>query len=231
MKCPKCGFNSFEYHDVCKKCAHDLTGYKQTFGIHAIVLPREAREALAPAHTDEAVETGGATQAHEAVADMFSFDLPEAEAAGPETPPAAEDNPFDFGEEPATPEPQSFYDVSPEGEQASAQAKAEEDAFASLLESAGQGSGGTSATAAPAAAPADNTGDFDLENFSWDDTPPPAAQPASPSAPEADGGSFGEFDLENFSWEETPPTPAGTETAAKDDAASALGDKDDAARK
>ncbi|HEX9078367.1 MAG TPA: hypothetical protein VF795_02185 [Desulfuromonadaceae bacterium] len=208
MKCPKCGFNSFEYHDVCKKCAHDLTGYKLTHGIQALVLPREARKALAPAHAEETTEA--APTPAEAVADMFSFDLPEADAAVPEPPAAPEVNPFDFGEEPAIPESRSLFDDSPDEEQMSAQAQAEEDAFASLLESAGQGD----ATATTAAPPADTAGDFDLENFSWDDTPPPAAQPESSSPQEADAGSFGEFDLENFSWEETPAAPAGTETTA-----------------
>ena len=33
MKCPKCGYNSFEFHDVCKKCAHDLTSYKDIHGL------------------------------------------------------------------------------------------------------------------------------------------------------------------------------------------------------
>ena len=38
MKCPKCGYNSFEIHDTCKKCANDLTSYKNIHGLKSIVL-------------------------------------------------------------------------------------------------------------------------------------------------------------------------------------------------
>ena len=47
MKCPKCGYNSFEIHDTCKKCANDLTSYKDIHGLKSIVLPQEARADLA----------------------------------------------------------------------------------------------------------------------------------------------------------------------------------------
>ncbi len=36
MKCPKCGYVSFEYLDMCKKCQHDLTMFKEERGIFAI---------------------------------------------------------------------------------------------------------------------------------------------------------------------------------------------------
>lgn len=36
MKCPKCGYVSFEYLDTCKKCQHDLTMFKEERGIFAI---------------------------------------------------------------------------------------------------------------------------------------------------------------------------------------------------
>ena len=230
MKCPKCGFNSFEYHDSCKKCAHDLTGYKQTYGMQALVLPREARETLATSHAEETVEVGQAPQMHETVADMFSFDLPEEEMVAPEAPQAADDNPFHFGEGSAPLEPPSFYEVASDTEQKSAQAKAEEDAFASLLESAGQNGGGdTAATVTPAAtraaAPTDTAGEFDMENFSWDDTPLPTAQPAPSSAPETADGGFGEFDLENFTWEGSPAAPAGTETASGNEVGTPFDDR------
>ena len=49
MKCPKCGFNSFEYYDNCKKCFSDLTGYKVTYGLKEIVFTQEARYSMAVA--------------------------------------------------------------------------------------------------------------------------------------------------------------------------------------
>jgi len=237
MKCPKCGFNSFEYHDVCNKCAQDLTGYKQTYGIQAIVLPREAREALASAHTAETAETGQTTQTAEAVADMFSFDLPVEEAAAaqaspvadgnpfnfdeeqatPDAPPAIDHDPFSFDEETDTPEPPSFFEASPDEPPMSSQAKAEEDAFASLLESSGHDSAGTAVATPPAAAPDDTTAEFELENFSWDDIPSAPEQAAPAPTPETADQAPGEFDLENFSWDNAPPQqpapPSGQEVA------------------
>ena len=47
MKCPKCSYNSFEFHDVCKKCSLELSGHKATYGLRPIVIPQGAREALA----------------------------------------------------------------------------------------------------------------------------------------------------------------------------------------
>ena len=149
MKCPKCGYNSFEYHDACKKCANDLSGYKVTYGLKEIVLPQEARASMAAALM---AETAASSQVPEAAAeaapDMFSFD--------------------------------------DEQKSAQAQAKAEEDAFADLLESSSQ------ETPAPAPA-ASSPGEFDLNNFSWDDTP--AAPAAAETKPEDDFNSlFGDLD-------------------------------------
>jgi hypothetical protein len=210
---------------------------------------------------EEAAATGQTPQSSETVSDMFSFDLPEEEThvtktsaaanddpfnfddepaapaappaaandpfnfdeepATPEAPPAADTDPFNFDEEPATTEPPSFYEAASDEEQKSPQAKAEEDAFASLLESAGQDGGDTAAMApasGAATAPSGTADEFELENFSWDDTPPPTSQSITPSAPETATEGSGEFDLENFSWEETPPAPTGTELKPGEDA-------------
>ncbi len=37
MKCPKCGYNSFEFLDACKKCNNDLSAFKESHGIRAII--------------------------------------------------------------------------------------------------------------------------------------------------------------------------------------------------
>lgn len=39
MKCPKCGYNSFDYLDSCKKCGKDLVEFKQRYGIKSVLLP------------------------------------------------------------------------------------------------------------------------------------------------------------------------------------------------
>ena len=38
MKCPKCGFNSFEYLDSCKKCGNDLSAFKMSLGLQPVVM-------------------------------------------------------------------------------------------------------------------------------------------------------------------------------------------------
>jgi len=39
MKCPKCGFNSFESNDACPRCAASLKELKQTYGLAPVVFP------------------------------------------------------------------------------------------------------------------------------------------------------------------------------------------------
>lgn len=169
MKCPKCGYNSFESHDVCTKCANDLTGYKQTYGIAPIVFPLETRQQMAAeflaANEMESQQPDEADSGE----DMFSFDLPEDASAAPAA--AANDDPFNFDDDPLE-NNSPFSGAAP-------QSAPEEDAFADLLESTSQAADDpfadiSTAPAAPAAPPkqADSApGEFDLENFSWDDTP------------------------------------------------------------
>ncbi len=247
MKCPKCGFNSFEYHDVCKKCSTDLVGHKLAHGILPVVLPQEAREAMALSQrVAEPDETGQAAHVPESPADMFTFDLPEDETSAQDIRPSSGHDPFDFDEEPAAPEPRAFADFTfDEGEESvpvvppvananpfafddepgtprlptslddftfngdrqSAQAQAEYDAFASLLESAVQDddADGTS-TPPPPAASSGTPGEFDLEDFAWDTSPAATEQPPPSPVPEAAAENPGEFDLDNFSWDESPAT-------------------------
>jgi predicted nucleic acid-binding Zn-ribbon protein len=161
MKCPKCGYNSFEIHDSCKKCANDLTGYKDTHGLKSIVLPQAARADLA-----EKLMSDMSADSHEEAAavpaDMFSFDIPGNEATTVQA--APQDDPFNFDDQPSSPPP-SGGDFSFSEDQKSAQARAEEEAFADLLESAPRA---PQAASTPAAAAQDQE---DLSNFSWDDTP------------------------------------------------------------
>ncbi|MDD2309471.1 MAG: hypothetical protein PHH91_07810 [Desulfuromonadaceae bacterium] len=165
MKCPKCGYNSFEYYDSCKKCSSDLTGYKLTYSITSLLLPQEAKEKLAAElrlaesaadHTGDIADTPD---------DMFSFDLPDNSSV----PAGLNNDPFNFDE------------PSPDMNQSNS-LKSENDVFADLLEStsrveespsfaAAKGDRATDPAAAKMSESSSGPGEFDLENFSWDDTP------------------------------------------------------------
>jgi hypothetical protein len=166
MKCPKCGFNSFETHDICKKCANDLTSYKDIHGLKAIVLPLETRTAMAEKLKAERVEDPQAAAVVTPV-DMFSFDIPEDDPADVKGS-VIKDDPFSFGDETAS-SSLGIDEFSFGTNQVPAQAKAEEDAFADLLESNSLDKG-----AAPVIPPSPgpiSKIESDLSNFSWDDTP------------------------------------------------------------
>ncbi|HIJ94277.1 MAG TPA: hypothetical protein HPP94_00760 [Desulfuromonadales bacterium] len=166
MKCPKCGYNSFEYYDLCKKCSNDLSGYKQTYGITPIVLPLLAQEKLATELRSVADVADPDAENLQTTDDMFSFDLP--------------DEPLPAALAPRKDDPFSFDDDLPVVAQK--ESKSEDDVFADLLESTSQAPAPPPLTAAPkAAAPA--PGAFDLDNFSWDE---PAEADKSGAAPAAD---------------------------------------------
>ncbi len=184
MKCPKCGYNSFEIHDTCKKCANDLTGYKETHGLKSIVLPREARASMAEKLMANMAQDDHAVVA-DVPADMFSFDIPEDVAAANGYA-APKDDPFSFDDLPASPTTGNG-EFAFGTEQKSAQAKAEEDAFADLLEP-------TTQPQQPAAAAEAGTQEAsDLNSFSWDDTPD--AAPGDTAKPDDDFNNlFGDTD-------------------------------------
>lgn len=181
MKCPKCGYNSFEIHDTCKKCANDLTSYKDIHGLKSIVLPLETRTVMAERLMADRVQDVPIAAVAEP-ADMFSFDIPESETAAAEGS-FSKDDPFNFGDEPAAPS-LGGGEFSFGKEQVSAQAKAEEDAFADLLESSSQDRG----------AKADDQAGTESGNFSWDDTPTPAPGEAAKPAGDDFNSLFGDTD-------------------------------------
>jgi len=39
MKCPKCGYHSFEHLENCRKCAHDLGEHKTKFNLRGFFSP------------------------------------------------------------------------------------------------------------------------------------------------------------------------------------------------
>lgn len=173
MKCPKCGFNSFEYYETCKKCSNELTGYKQTYSIRSLVLPLEAKERLVAESRIAGVDQEQSGDMMETHDDMFNFDVPETVTATS----ARNDDPFNFDDSPA--------ETIPSGGSMS-----EEDMFADLLETSSQSaespfSAAQSAPASPSKVSASTSapGEFDLENFSWDDT---AVATASDAAAQPD---------------------------------------------
>ncbi|OGT97584.1 MAG: hypothetical protein A2X80_08355 [Geobacteraceae bacterium GWB2_52_12] len=183
MKCPKCGHNSFEFHDACNKCSHDLTAYKTTYGLKPIVIPQAARVAMAANVVETAMGNQQPIDADE-TADMFSFDLPDNEPdsaeAGAVT--ASPNDPFNFAAN-DTVETSSFgefsFDDEPAPELPAAAPPLENDDFSNLLESTTQD-----------------------DPFSLPDNSP------APAAPVQSKNDSGEFDLDNFSWDEPAPTDA-----------------------
>ena len=83
MKCPKCGYVSFEYLDACRKCGRDFTQLKSDMGITTFVpgvinvlkyvegmeeaVEKTDESAVATATSEEAEESGTATAVEEAI--------------------------------------------------------------------------------------------------------------------------------------------------------------------
>jgi hypothetical protein len=179
MKCPKCGFNSFEYYDSCKKCSNDLTSYKATYGIKPIVLPAEVRASMAEELLAQTALNTPQSEASDAPVDMFSFDVPDAQPSSSLT-----DDPFNFDDEPATAHSEGGFEFDDNSK--ADQAKADEDAFADLLESTSQKDETAEATASK-----DST---ELGNFSWDDVPADATSGNTKTVEDDFNSLFGETD-------------------------------------
>jgi hypothetical protein len=170
MKCPKCGYTSFESYDSCRKCAADLTEFKNTHGLVALVLPPSLRSSMAVGldagqpDSDTSSENAG---------DMFSFDLPTDQQATVDSPPAASD-PFSFDDTPTVATPAFSFDTPAVTQQS--------DPFAALLETAPQLQPELTTQTPPAQG-------FEMNSFSWDDTPTPGqpgSEPAEPAKSEDD---------------------------------------------
>ena len=168
MKCPKCGYNSFEFNDNCPKCLNDLTGYKAAHGLKAMALPLTARTEMARSMTAEADADDHSAEDADISSDIFSFDFEENEQGTDQEAGGPVRSPFIFGDETADSTPQ---------------VKDKED-FGGLLETTPQ-KGAATPTGKPAVV--DNA--FDLKNFSWDDTPENPAGEGKPG--KAKGDDFG----------------------------------------
>ncbi|MDD2900055.1 MAG: hypothetical protein PHI31_15235 [Desulfuromonadaceae bacterium] len=184
MKCPKCGFNSFEYYDSCKKCSSDLSGFKKTYVISSVVLPQEIKEQKANEYKTEEVEAKQNVEVVDSHDDIFSFDLGESSINTPV-----------FGADSTIVNDALSHDES----QISA-LKQGEDFFSDLLESNSQIDESLFTTPVKPASSVGATAkigtvgpsEFDLENFSWDDTPSSNSDIASASAPDDFDSLFGD---------------------------------------
>jgi len=56
MKCPKCGFTSFDFLENCKKCGSDLQDHKSKFGLRSLIFPGFRSTEPAPSLIDETAE-------------------------------------------------------------------------------------------------------------------------------------------------------------------------------
>lgn len=189
MKCPKCGYNSFEIHDTCKKCANDLNSYKNIHGLKSIVLPLETRTIMAEKMMAEKMQNAPAVEVA-APTDMFSFDVPEDDTIS-DTTTFPKDDPFNFDDEPAAPS-SGGGEFTFDNNQNSTQAGEEEDAFANLLETTPQNDFEEPST--PQSAAANTPAGSELDNFNWDDTPDAAPGEASKPAEDDFNSLFGDTD-------------------------------------
>lgn len=151
MKCPKCGYNSFEFLDSCKKCNSDLRSYKESRGIKPLILASASATAV---ESEEVTELTEVVQAHDVSSpesDTFRWDAPEEPAAAASAV-AAPSFDLDFGAaesedfcfEPAPPAQNAgaptvgeftFEEAAPPA--ASATPAFDDESFANLLETTG----------------------------------------------------------------------------------------------
>lgn len=83
MRCPKCGFHSFDYLDNCKKCGVDLTEQKLRFKFQGYVAPAPGLGTPEPERPAiEPSELPAVAEAEEEAID-FGFDVLEEEALPP----------------------------------------------------------------------------------------------------------------------------------------------------
>ncbi|HKI51874.1 MAG TPA: RDD family protein [Geothermobacteraceae bacterium] len=107
MKCPKCGFTSFDFLENCKKCGVDLQAHKSKFGLRSLIFPGFQSAEPAPSLIDDASEAFADAAAETEAAD-FGFDFMNDDEPAFEEPaladdeladPVAEEDAEVFGEE------------------------------------------------------------------------------------------------------------------------------------
>lgn len=76
MKCPKCGYHSFDHLDSCKKCNNDLVEHKAKFNLRGFFSPGQAAAVATEPVIDETDEE--AEESTDGSVD-FGFDFLEEE--------------------------------------------------------------------------------------------------------------------------------------------------------
>lgn len=231
MKCPKCGYNSFEFLDSCKKCGTELETLKRTYRISPVLLhpdkeaPNYARQDMSSGVAEMALPDT-AVPAQEKTTEEFSWDVPGAPAADEKTEaysgfdlnfpgtekseePEEKDIGFSFVEEPVSPAPDmSHAEVDKSGFEFAFSGSTEEEHTEPKQEeiSAGNGTG--------------------LEEYERMLEPESLqADGSSSGSAKSDGlGESGTFGIPDFSFE-TDTTPAGVTDSTSDPAASADAEK------
>jgi hypothetical protein len=90
MKCPKCGYNSFEFLDNCKKCGAESVSFKKDMRIKPVVFTSNRNPTAAPLTADNAGFDDAAPQASSSTdEESFSWEPPSADNT------VQSDEPFD----------------------------------------------------------------------------------------------------------------------------------------
>ncbi len=91
MKCPKCGFNSFEFLDSCKKCGVSLASFKKSMGVNPIVfaadrIRTETQQTLPTdvPHEEAFLQAAPVVQADDDIEETFTWDIPALSETAPE---------------------------------------------------------------------------------------------------------------------------------------------------
>jgi hypothetical protein len=122
MKCPKCGFNSFEFLDSCKKCGVSLASFKKSLGVSPVVFAsgRLQMETKQPRPADVPLEEASLpaaplVQQDEDNEETFSWDIPPLSETAPETDTAFSGFDLDFMKDTGKPvEPESDFSFDEE---------------------------------------------------------------------------------------------------------------------
>ena len=140
MRCPKCGYTSFDHLDNCKKCGKDLIEFKERYGIRSVLFPGQMNpDGVVPAADLDVEEADAAVAAATGTAAAVSDGVAEERPTSSDS----DDFGFDFMDDSAEDDDLSFdelFEEAPEDEdveetiegprQQGAEASAEEDDFA-----------------------------------------------------------------------------------------------------
>lgn len=104
MKCPKCGYTSFDYLDSCKKCNNSLKEFKAKHGLRSLLFPNRTQRAETPPAAPiltaaAAIAPTLGVPADSAGSTDFGYDFdsePTAPATAPKAAAVAASGSFDF---------------------------------------------------------------------------------------------------------------------------------------